>query len=91
MGIKKIAKINSGSVRKSDNHSCHLEGSKGCFFVPVLNHVLTIGQALVSIKTKKLEATDRMSEQNSLANSVVEISAIYNCELLRSNVLFKNH
>jgi hypothetical protein len=24
MGIQKIAKINSGSVKKSDNHYCHL-------------------------------------------------------------------
>ncbi|HEX9665571.1 MAG TPA: hypothetical protein VGA95_03340 [Thermodesulfobacteriota bacterium] len=30
-----------------------IEGSKDCFFVPVLNHVLTIGQDLFSIKTKK--------------------------------------
>ena len=40
-----------------DRRACpeFIEGSKGCFFVPVLNHVLTIGQDLFSIKTKKLE------------------------------------
>jgi hypothetical protein len=32
-----------------------VEPSKGCFFVPVLNHVLTIGQDLFSIKTKKVK------------------------------------
>jgi hypothetical protein len=27
VGIQKIAKINSGSVKKSDSHYCHLEGT----------------------------------------------------------------
>jgi hypothetical protein len=31
------------------------ELSKDCLFVPVLNHVLTIGQDLLSIKTKKIK------------------------------------
>jgi hypothetical protein len=50
---------------------------KNCFFVPVLNHVLTIGQDLFSIKTKKLERKDRIIEENTFKDLVPEIYGLY--------------
>jgi hypothetical protein len=43
----------------------------------VLNHVLTIGQDLFSIKTKKLEK--KIIEENGLKDLYPEISGFYNC------------
>jgi len=43
----------------------------------VLNHVLTIGQDLFSIKTKKLERKDRIIEENTFKDLVPEIYGLY--------------
>jgi hypothetical protein len=45
-----------------------------CFFVPVLNHVLTIGQDLFSIKTMKLETIKKKIEENTFDGLVPKIS-----------------